>query len=210
MMASLGTSAAQTFQINTLPYTISVPGDYILERNLQSNAPTLITITVGDVTLDLNGHTLSSTSSQYAIHLKGVQNVAIKNGSIRDPVNPLSPQQGGVGILLGGATECLIRDLSISAKQGAIIDAGGGNNLIRDCMIETYPSLVAAITLQGTNGDLIEHNLIKWQGWGVLDTGHSPHASNAVKDNVVNVAGQGGLSIPDDWDINNVVANDGG
>src|SRR5215469_5292318 len=99
LTASLGWS--QTYQINTLPYTISVPGDYILERNLTSNAPTLITITASDVTLDLNGHTLSSTSSKYAIYLGGVQNVVIKNGSIHNPVNPLSPQQGGVGVFLG-------------------------------------------------------------------------------------------------------------
>ena len=99
MMAMLGTAAAQTFQINTLPYTISVPGDYLLERNLQSTAPTLITITASDVTLDLNGHTLSSASSQYAIHVKSVQNVVIKNGSIRNPVIPWQ-QAGGAGVFL--------------------------------------------------------------------------------------------------------------
>jgi len=67
MMAMLGSAAARTYQINSLPYTISVPGDYQLDRNLQSTSPTLITITADDVTLDLNGHTLSSTSSKYAI-----------------------------------------------------------------------------------------------------------------------------------------------
>jgi hypothetical protein len=212
MMAMLGSVAAQTFQINSLPYTISVPGDYQLERNLHSTAPTLITIVTGDVTLDLNGHTLSSTSSQYAIHVKSVQNVVIKNGSIRNPEIPLSPQPGGVGIFLDGAFGCLIKDLSIASKQEAILDTAvsfGGNNLIRDCMITVYPSLKPAITIQNTNGDLIEHNLIYCEAYGVLDEGHSPHATNVIKDNVVNSVAGGGLSIPNDWDINNVVANDG-
>ena len=208
MMAMLGSAAAQTYQINSLPYTISVPGDYQLDRNLQSTSPTLITITADDVTLDLNGHTLSSTSSQYTIHVKSVQNVVIKNGSIRNPVVPLSPQPGGVGIFLDGSSGCLIKDVSISSKQEAVLDINGGNNLIKDCMISVYPSLKAAVSLQNTNGDLVEDNLIRCQQYGVLTEFHSPHAFNVIKGNVINVAGQGGHSLEADFDIQNVVAND--
>src|SRR6516165_3613134 len=139
-------------------------------------------------------------------NVKSVQNVVIKNGSIRNPVVPLSPQPGGVGIFLDGSSGCLIKDVSISSKREAVLDINAGNNLIKDCMISVYPSLKPAITLQNTNGVLIEHNLIYCQTYGVLDEGHSPHASNAIKDNVINVVGQGGLSVEGDIDINNVVA----
>jgi len=208
MMAMLGSAAAGTYQINSLPYTISVPGDYQLNRNLQSKSPTLITITADDVTLDLNGHTLSSTSSQYAIHVKSVQNVVIKNGSIRNPVVPFSPQPGGVGIFLDGSSGCLIKDVSIFSKQEAVLDINGGNNLIKDCMISVYPSLKAAVSLQNTNGDLVKDNLIRCQQYGVLTELHSPHAFNLIKGNFIHVAAQGGLSLEADFDIQNVVAND--
>ena len=69
--------------ITSVPFTIATPGSYYLTANLQFTAATgnAITITVGNVTVDLMGFTLSSTSavSGDGIHVNsGLRNVTAK------------------------------------------------------------------------------------------------------------------------------------
>ena len=66
----MAVSAFAQTQINSVPYTISVPGVYELKNNFQSTAPVLITITTGNVSLDLAGHTLSGTGPASHVSLK--------------------------------------------------------------------------------------------------------------------------------------------
>src|SRR4051812_43950019 len=71
--------------IGKIPFTISQPGSYYLARNLQFAATSgnAITITVSNVTLDLSGFTLSSTSAVTgdAIRINsGLRNIEVKNG----------------------------------------------------------------------------------------------------------------------------------
>lgn len=73
--------------ISALPFTISQPGSYYLTRSLGFNSDSgdAITIAVNDVTLDLMGFTLSSTSgvSGNAITIdSGLRNIAVSNGVI--------------------------------------------------------------------------------------------------------------------------------
>lgn len=73
--------------IETLPYTISTSGSYYFTKNLQFTAASgnAITITTNNVTLDLNGFTLSSTSGVTGIAISvndDLNNIAIKNGKI--------------------------------------------------------------------------------------------------------------------------------
>ncbi|MEO5916137.1 MAG: right-handed parallel beta-helix repeat-containing protein [Luteolibacter sp.] len=73
--------------IETLPFTISTSGSYYFTKNLQFTAASgdAISITTGNVTLDLNGFTLSSTAP---VTGKGIStgnelsNISIKNGII--------------------------------------------------------------------------------------------------------------------------------
>ena len=82
-------SFAQTV-INSVPYTISVSGKYVLGNNLIATASasqTAITVNAPNVILDLNqffvsgpGNTPSST--QDVIRVAGVANVTIRNGTV--------------------------------------------------------------------------------------------------------------------------------
>ena len=79
---------AQTV-INSLPYTISTPGDYVLGGNLSYNAASgnAITFAVGNVTLEFNGHFISGLgagSGTNAIGLRGTDraNITIQNGAV--------------------------------------------------------------------------------------------------------------------------------
>src|ERR1039458_3298480 len=58
-MKSLDQIEART-PISSVPYTISAPGSYYLTGNLAVSSGTAITIAANQVTLDLNGFTLSS------------------------------------------------------------------------------------------------------------------------------------------------------
>lgn len=66
---------------------ISTPGSYVLTGNLTVATGDGITVTVDNVTLDLNGYTIASTAASptgFGIHLSGGRtNVAIANGHIR-------------------------------------------------------------------------------------------------------------------------------
>ena len=72
--------------ISSLPFTISEPGSYYLTRNLEFTAASghAITIAASNVTLDLNGFTLSSTAgvTGNGINVAGGRNVAVRNGAI--------------------------------------------------------------------------------------------------------------------------------
>jgi hypothetical protein len=72
--------------ISSLPFTISASGSYYLTTNLSISTGDAITISASNVTLDLNGFTISSTAQSatgIAINVTGTQrNIAICHGSI--------------------------------------------------------------------------------------------------------------------------------
>ena len=206
LLIGLGTMMvqAQTYPINFLPYTITLPGNYVLSANLTGNAGTLISIVASNVTLDLNGHTIQSTQSTYGIALHSVQNVVVKNGSIRNPITLTSPEQGG-GIYLDRCTQCLITGLSISSKQEGILDYGGFEDVFKDCRLIVEPSLKPAITLNNTGGDVVEDCVIYAQATGVLTEMHSVHTTNVIRHNIIYAIGSPGLSLQADSNIDNTV-----
>ena len=73
--------------IESLPFTINTSGSYYLAKNLQFTATSgdAISITTPNVTLDLNGFTLSSTAGVTGRGIfvtGGLNNVTIRNGKI--------------------------------------------------------------------------------------------------------------------------------
>jgi hypothetical protein len=189
---------AQTFQINTLPYTVTVPGIYTLERNFTSTARVLITITSPDVTLDLGSHILTSTnpSTVACIIVKafngfGTGNVTIRNGTIRNQnqANSVTVSDGlptdGIGVLIeGGGGNDLLQNVSISTSgSSAIVDTGGGN-IIRNCIISAGHGGQPAIFLRAI--DLVTANIIYPNESNIaVQTGHTVHAEDAIFGNVI-------------------------
>jgi len=73
-------------KIRSLPYTISSPGFYYIEKNLSCSTGTGITITANDVTLDLMGFTIDGSggpAGSDGINMNGTANVEIRNGTVR-------------------------------------------------------------------------------------------------------------------------------
>src|ERR1035437_7780338 len=73
--------------ISSLPYTISTPGSYYLTSSFIVNSGSAITITANQVTLDLNGFTLSSTEATPTgagiLLAGGNSDITIRNGHIK-------------------------------------------------------------------------------------------------------------------------------
>ena len=137
-------------KITGLPYTITTPGFYYLDRNLGFNDlyGDAITIEADNVTLDLMGFLLLNfrvDNSANGIYLNGRKNVEIRNGTVRGfftGIYEASPDNGanhrilniradynnipgGVGIYLLGKNH-LVRDCkaSFNAHEGIIIGSG--------------------------------------------------------------------------------------
>jgi len=87
--------------ISAAPFTITQPGSYYLATNVTVSSGDAITITANDVSLDLNGFTISSTAPvaniDNAILLSGSRtNIAIRNGHISSGVT-----NNGAGVYSG-------------------------------------------------------------------------------------------------------------
>jgi len=73
-------------KIASLPYTISSPGFYYIDKDLSCSGAHGITITADDVTLDLMGFSLSQSGggTYKGISMTGRSNVEIRNGTVRN------------------------------------------------------------------------------------------------------------------------------
>jgi hypothetical protein len=129
--------------ISSLPFTIGTSGSYYLTGNLQFTAATghAITITVSNVTLDLMGFTLSSSSAVTgdAIHLNGpLRNIAVTNGVIAGQttvtVSGTAPDQTWSVVPAGFAygvnpgasgNNCHFSNLRVSGCRETGLGAGG-------------------------------------------------------------------------------------
>jgi hypothetical protein len=106
--------------INSLPYKITEPGSYVLEGNL-TTAGAGIEIKASNVSINLNGYTLSGDSDEIGINaLKEINNITVQNGAITG---------FGQGVTLNGCSQCAIKNLRIFGPSGIFL-AGS------DCLIE--------------------------------------------------------------------------
>jgi hypothetical protein len=91
--------------ISSAPFTISAPGSYYLTQNLTVNNGNAITISASDVSLDLNGFSISSTAASpngSAIEIgSGLRNISVFNGSINSGVTYSGGTYSGPGFLYG-------------------------------------------------------------------------------------------------------------
>lgn len=147
----------------TTPYTITQSGSYYLAGNITvSDGTSAIVINSHDVTLDLNGFALISTSSPAAgeavliNHPSGSsssQNVTVRNGSIRGQVTLSGTTYNGAGFADGihnSAVPQNLRaiDVRVSGCKGDGIfleSAGlGASSTIERCSVDTVAGVGAS------------------------------------------------------------------
>lgn len=156
--------------------TITQPGSYILTGNLFGSGAAVITISASDVSLNLNGYTVTSSStaaSSRVIFISGVRSrVTIRNGRVVGA-------EFGLG-LTAASTDLLIEDLWVhNSKFTGIATnfAGSTRTIVRRCTVtgvgavaaaaETI-SLITGITVSGANCRIEDCNVggFDWNGSG--------------------------------------------
>jgi hypothetical protein len=157
-------------EIASVPFTISAPGTYCLKKNLVNTtdpAPAYlagaIEIQADNVTLDLNGFSLSNGIAGPANRMNGVvgfhrKNVIVRNGQI---------DGFATAVLLGGlmAQRSMVEDIRANASTGKGVFVAGENSVIRNNQITNVgpgdlDSEAIGITLVYAENSTIEGNLI--------------------------------------------------
>ncbi len=135
----------------TAAYTIAQSGSYYLTGNLSVSSGNAITIAADQVTLDLNGFNLTSTSntaSGDAININGRNGIQITNGTILSgsTVNGSSVTAGSGfvgGVNWGSApTNIRVSRLTVIGVSNYAIDLGiDGSSVVENCTVRIAGSL---------------------------------------------------------------------
>jgi len=199
--------------------TISVPGHYYLSQDI-SATDNAFEITVSNVTIDLNNHTVSTSSASgtlFNIITPGVKNIEITGGS-------LGPCSYGVYYYNSSSNGTIIlRNLTImNATHSAIEMEGVLRATVEDCRISdcwsgvvmtgTVPftariagnvineSGYGGIVIDGMRGGEILDNTIShpgFKGIHVGSVGPDPTGGNIIKQNSVFLSNSTGIEISD-------------
>ncbi len=126
--------------------TISQPGSYFLTKNLTVSSGHGIVLSSNDVTLDLRGFTISSSSSGgFGVNVSGATRVSIFNGSIRGSYTytvgtGFTGSGLGSGIDYDGAAPVVVRvkDVSVEGVASYGIDLSSTTaNIVESCVVRT-------------------------------------------------------------------------
>jgi hypothetical protein len=138
--AFAGQAQAQTV-INSLPYTINTPGDYVLGSNLTYNSATgaAITFNIGNVNLDFANHYISGLAAGTATQAIGLSsteraNITIKNGAIAGFFKGISFT--GNGLSTSNNVGHIIENMRLPSNTSAGIEILNGINCrIENCQV---------------------------------------------------------------------------
>jgi hypothetical protein len=167
-------------------YTITKPGSYFLTGNLNRtnvSGATFITITVSNVTLDLNGFTLFGTTGSMGVAIQATgYGYRIFNGHILggttqvNGVFTLAGFTGGIETFVGNSSrgsDSIISDITVrgvqdraiwasinSVVERCLVDTAGSEGIIagnvRDCRaINTYEDAISAGTVMNSVGKCV-------------------------------------------------------
>lgn len=133
--------------ISSAPFIINASGSYYLTNNLSVSSGDAITISVNNVSLNLNGFTISGTAASAtgnAIKMSsGVRNITITNGIINSGVTVSGGTYSGPGFVSGigfnGTAPANVRVSNITVSgvlaNGIYLDING--TLVQNCLVDT-------------------------------------------------------------------------
>lgn len=134
--------ADQRVPISVLPYTIILPGSYYLTKSLSVSTGDGIVINASNVTLDLNGFTITSntgTSSGYGVlGAANQKNINVRNGSVVSGVIVSGSNFSGAGFLGGIHLESGVSGVVENVRVNGTVDGiiCNSSGVVRDCVVE--------------------------------------------------------------------------
>jgi hypothetical protein len=212
--------AASTF-INSCPFVITSPGDYLLSANLICGGGTGILITSSDVTLKLEGHKITA----------GVGAVfAISNVSKNVPVTVARVSILGPGLITNGGGNAFLDGIFLSgfvnqAEVHGITVRGASVGIATfDCFNLTFTANTlgrngTGISVINLDAGTISENDVSGNGTGiVIDNADVAGLPTVVSHNIVDGNTGDGVQINDDGFLllptvtfqNNVISGNGG
>jgi hypothetical protein len=147
--------------IDSLPYTISSPGNYYLTKDLTTSlsAGAAITITASGVTLDLNGRTLHgglAGSASFGILVANQTNVIVQQGTI---------DNFGVGVYWApGAYDVnaknLVENVHFNNNGIGVWSLSGLSNWVKQCVIDGGD---IGVLFNQDRGSRVSHSILEDQ-----------------------------------------------
>jgi hypothetical protein len=167
-MSSLFAARANaTTTIESVPFTITKSGNYILDGNLvlAKTSQTAITVSISNVVIDLNGFTLTGkggpNSNQTGIYCNGFMNVTIQNGTITGFLVAVGLQSGA---------DDVVQNLRLLNNfVGALLENCNYDN-VQNCSVEGtgLSDGGAGVFLDSDLGDVVNNNQIADESSGCL------------------------------------------
>jgi hypothetical protein len=188
-LLAIASFAADSFGqtiINSVPYTITAPGNYVVGTNLtySSAAGAAITILSSNVTLDLGGHYLyypGTPVSNFGVFVHNAGNVIIQNGIIA------------------------------VFYYGVFFDDAGGSTLNSGNIVQNLrlTNLIFGVTLSPASGSIVRNNQMTSTSNGTLGIGIDivGGSGNLVSGNVVSGFEFGAESDGNNYSLENMVSN---
>ncbi len=185
-LLAIASSAADSFGqtvINSVPYTISAPGTYVLGSNLtySSAAGAAITILSSNVTLDLAGHYLyfpGTPTSNVGVYVHNAGNVVIQNGIIAVfTYGVYIEHTGGTALITGD----IVENLKLTNVTDGVVLTTIAGSIVRDNQITSTSNGTsgAGIFISG-GGNLVSGNVISGFDEGVFGGGGNYCLENMV------------------------------
>lgn len=139
------------------PVTISLPGSYCLAQNVNT-----LTITASQVTLNLNGHTVSSATAGITISGLSPTNIIIRNGFVK-----ATNANTGTGInIASGGNGIFLDKISIDNWETGINASNINNTVVHDCLISN--SGAVGIQLANISNVQIQKSLFSGNAKGLV------------------------------------------
>jgi hypothetical protein len=156
--------------ITSLPYSVTAPGSYELQKNLTANGTDGIDVNASNVTINLGGNTLSQSQAGTGNGIlvsSGISNVSVQNGTI-------------TGFFYGvrfepGSADTLTNVQVLSSSVGVLVTAN-------DCLVESCNVIGTGnsfgIAIQQCSAVCVKDNQVSQQGYGIVES--SVTTPNAV------------------------------
>ena len=189
-MLTLTTTLAAANDGKRVPFSgiIDMPGNYVLQSDLRSpsNDRAAITITASDVTVDLNGLSLTGAGGKLGVGIRidGARGVRVSNGIISN---------SAFGVIVMNSSNVVLTNLQISGEGLPVVSP---------------PPETGVMIVQSTNV-VVEHNSIYNTGLGIFVRG-GMSSENRIAHNTLSAGTNGILGIcynPADNDANGPIGD---
>lgn len=165
------------------PVTLNSPGSYRLTSDLTvGTSANGISVTASDVTLDLNGFTIRSSSSQgYGILISSATNVEIRGGTIRG---------FDYGVFMSNSELVGVIDVRALGNATYGILAQGNGSIVRGCTVAGNGK-----GIRGFTGSLIVENVVHDNTLDGMVLNNVAYGSNVLNGNTPNLNSSGGVVV---------------